>query len=124
MLELYECDKCKQMVLIVQEGPGSLVCCDQPMIQMQEKSGAEEGKEKHIPVVEKTEKGTRVKVGSIPHPMVDDHFIQWIEVIGDSFLQTETLKPGENPEKEFCVPFEKVKKVRIFCNKHGFWIKK
>lgn len=110
------------MVLIVNEGKGTLVCCNQPMTHIPEKQGEEEGKEKHIPVIEKTDSGIKVKVGSVPHPMVDDHYIKWIEVIGDTYLQTSTLKPGDAPEKEFCVPFDSVKKVRIYCNKHGFWI--
>jgi superoxide reductase len=111
------------MVLIVQNGAGTLVCCGQPMIRVPEKRD-EEGKEKHVPITEKTPSGIKVKVGSIPHPMVDDHYIKWIEVMGDTFLQTSTLKPGDVPEKEFCVPFEQVKKVRIDCNKHGFWTNK
>jgi superoxide reductase len=109
------------MVLVVNEGNGTLICCNQPMTRIPEKHSEEEGKEKHIPVIEKTEKGVRIKVGSIPHPMVDDHYIKWIEIMGDTFLQTATLKPGESPEKEFCIPAEKVLKVRIYCNKHGFW---
>lgn len=121
MLELYHCNICGQMVLIVNEGKGTLVCCNQPMTHIAEKHGEEEGKEKHIPVVEKTNSGINVKVGSVPHPMVDDHYIKWIEVIGDTYLQTSTLHPGEAPEKEFCVPYDSVKKIRIYCNKHGFW---
>lgn len=121
MLELYHCNICGQMVLVVSEGAGTLVCCNQPMIQIQEKHGEEEGKEKHIPVLEKKGDGIIVKVGSVPHPMVDDHYIKWIEVMGETFLQCATLKPGDAPEMEFCVPYEKVHKVRIYCNKHGFW---
>ena len=82
------------------------------MTHIAEKHGEEEGKEKHIPVVEKTNSGIKVKVGSVPHPMVDDHYIKWIEVIGDTYLQTSTLHPGEAPEKEFCVPYDSVKKIR------------
>jgi superoxide reductase len=108
------------MVLVVQDGGGTLVCCNQPMIHVQEKH-ADEGKEKHVPVMEKTAGGIKVKVGSVPHPMADDHYIKWIEVMGDTFLQTTTLKPGDSPEVELCVPFDNVQKIRIFCNKHGFW---
>ena len=121
MLELYKCNICGQMIMVVVNGDGTLVCCNQPMTLIQEKQGQDEGKEKHVPVVVKTEKGTQVKVGSVPHPMVEDHFIECIQVIGDTFTQTHNLKPGDAPEKEFCVPCNEVKKVRIFCNKHGFW---
>jgi len=121
MLELYKCELCGQIVMIVTEGEGTLVCCGQPMIQIPEKHGDQEGKEKHVPVVEKTDAGIKVKVGSVPHPMVEDHYITRIAVIGETFLQVSTLKPGDAPEKEFYVPYDKVKKVRIYCNKHGLW---
>jgi superoxide reductase len=121
MFELYKCDKCGKTVMVVQEGDGTLVCCNQPMTLIQEKHGEEQGKEKHVPVVEKKGNGILVKVGSVPHPMLEEHYIVCIQVIGDTFTQSSMLKPGESPEKEFCVPFDKVKKVRIFCNVHGFW---
>jgi superoxide reductase len=112
------------MILVVRDGDGTLVCCDKPMVRMEEKS-TEQGKEKHLPVIEKTPTGIRVKVGSIPHPMEKEHFIQWIEVIGDSFLFTATFKPGDKPEKEFTIDTKnhpgQVRKVRIFCNVHGIW---
>ena len=120
MLELYHCNICGKMVLIVQNGEGTLTCCNQPMTHIPEKH-EDEGKEKHVPVMEKTPAGIKVKVGSNPHPMADDHYIKWIEVMGDTFLQTTTLKPGDAPEIELCVPFDHVQKIRIYCNKHGFW---
>jgi superoxide reductase len=121
MLELYKCELCGQIVMIVAEGEGTLVCCGQPMTHIQEKHGDQEGKEKHVPIIEKTETWIKIKVGSIPHPMVDDHYITRIAVIGETFLQVSTLKPGDAPEREFCVPYDEVKKVRIYCNKHGLW---
>ena len=123
MLALYLCSVCGKITLTVQDGEGTLVCCDQPMTRMEEKV-SDAGKEKHLPVIEKTPAGIRVKVGEIPHPMEPEHFIQWIEVIGDNFLYTASLKPGEKPEKEFCLPGGNVRKVRAYCNKHGLWAKK
>ncbi|PWR74923.1 desulfoferrodoxin [Methanospirillum stamsii] len=121
MQELYQCGVCGKIVQIIIAGKGTLVCCNQEMTLVQEKRGEEEGKEKHVPVLDKTATGVKVKVGSVPHPMAEDHYIVQIEVIGDNFQQVSQLKPEDAPEKEFCVPFEQVKKVRIFCNKHGFW---
>jgi superoxide reductase len=123
MLALYKCEKCGKMVLVVQDGEGTLVCCQQPMVKVVEKT-EDAGKEKHVPVIEKTANGIRVKVGAVPHPMEPAHHIKWIEVMGDRFLHTATLQPGEKPEKEFCVDIAQVQKVRIYCNIHGFWVNK
>jgi superoxide reductase len=124
MLALYSCATCGKMVLVVQDGDGELVCCGKPMVRMEEKS-TETGKEKHLPVIETIPGGIRVKVGSIPHPMEPAHYIKWIEVIGDTFLYTATLSPGQKPEKEFSLPAGgQVQKVRIYCNVHGVWAAK
>ena len=115
------------MVLVVQDGKGELVCCKKPMVRQEEKS-VEAGNEKHLPVIEKIPGGIRVKVGAVPHPMETEHYIKWVEVIGDTFLYTATLKPGDKPEKEFTIetgnPSGQVRKVRISCNIHGIWANK
>ncbi len=80
----------------------------------------DEGQEKHVPVVEKTENGVKVKVGSVPHPMEEKHYIEWIEVIADGKAYRKFLKPGDAPEAEFCVAAEKIE-AREFCNVHGLW---
>jgi superoxide reductase len=124
MLALYSCATCGKIVLVVQDGDGELVCCGKPMVRMEEKS-VEAGKEKHLPVIERMPGGIRVKVGAIPHPMEPAHYIKWIEVIGDTFLYTATLSPGQKPEKEFALPSGgTVQKVRIYCNVHGVWATK
>ncbi len=78
------------------------------------------GKEKHVPVIEKTAKGIIVRLGSVPHPMEEKHYIQWIEAISGDNLLVKGLKPGQKPEAEFPVTGTKVK-VRAYCNVHGFW---
>ncbi len=80
----------------------------------------DEGKEKHVPVVEKTEKGVRVKVGSIAHPMEEKHYIEWIEVLTDSGILRKFLKPGEAPEAEFEILGE-ILLAREYCSVHGLW---
>ncbi|HUU75817.1 MAG TPA: desulfoferrodoxin [Methanoregulaceae archaeon] len=120
MLELYKCENCGKIVLVVQDGEGNLDCCQQPMVRIAEKTD-DAGMEKHVPVIEKTANGIRIKVGAVPHPMEKEHYIKWIEVMGDTFLNTATLQPGDKTEMEFCVDFAHVQKVRIFCNVHGFW---
>jgi len=120
MSRMLHCDTCGKILKIIKNGEGPLLCCGRPLSFEVEKS-AEAGKEKHVPVVTKTSDGIRVSVGSIPHPMEPAHYIRWIEVHGDTFLQTAFLRPGEKPEKEFRVDPAAVTKVRAFCNVHGFW---
>jgi superoxide reductase len=118
LLEIYKCGVCGNVTMVVSPSGGTLVCCGQPMILQQEKRD-DAGKEKHVPVIEKTGTGIRVKVGSVPHPMEEKHYIQWIEVISGDNLYVHGLKPGQVPEAEF--PVTAPVKVRAFCNVHGLW---
>ena len=77
---IYKCKICGNIVEMVHTGAGELVCCGQPM-EIQEEKNQNEGMEKHIPVVSKTGKGYLVKVGSVIHPMEENHYIEWIEII-------------------------------------------
>ena len=76
--------------------------------------------EKHIPVIEETETGIKVKVGSVEHPMEEDHYIEWIEVLVDGKSYRTFLKPGIKPEAEFCISAENIT-ARMYCNIHGLW---
>ena len=73
-----------------------------------------------MPVIEKIDDGYKVKIGSVPHPMIPEHYIEWIEVIADGKVQRAHLKPGQKPEAEFCVKEEKLE-AREYCNIHGLW---
>ncbi len=117
--EIYKCNVCGNIVQMVRSGPGQLVCCNQPM-ELQSEKTEDQGNEKHVPVIEKTESGFKVKVGSIPHPMEDDHHIEWIELIADGTSYRRFLKPGQPAEAEFCIKAEQVT-AREFCNLHGLW---
>ena len=117
--EVYKCNICGNIVEMVHEGKGELVCCGQPMELKKPNDGPEEYGEKHIPVIEKTETGVKVKIGSVAHPMEEDHFIEWIEVIADGKVYKKFLKPGIPAEAEFCITGDV--KARMYCNKHGLW---
>ena len=104
---------------VLHTGVGTLVCCGQPMELLAEKT-EDVGLEKHVPVIEKTENGCLVKVGSIPHPMEENHYIEWIELIADGKSCRKFLKPSEKPEAFFEVKAEKVS-AREYCNIHGLW---
>ncbi len=120
--QVYKCEICGNVVEIVGAGPGDLVCCGENMVLLKEKS-SDQGLEKHVPVIEKTEKGILVKVGSVPHPMEKEHFIQWIEVVFNGRVYRKHLSPGEKPEAEFPVSLDEAEsiKAREYCNLHGLW---
>jgi len=117
--QVYKCNICGNIVEVLHAGKGELVCCGQPMELLKEKS-EDVGLEKHVPVIEKTENGVKVKVGSVPHPMEEKHYIEWIEVIADGKVYREFLNPGGKPEAEFEVKAEKIE-AREYCNIHGLW---
>lgn len=119
--QIYRCPVCGNIVEVVNVGGGTLVCCGQPMELVVEKS-SEEGMEKHLPVVSVEGNVVSVKVGSIPHPMTEEHFIQWIECIvgGDSYRKE--LKPNDLPEAIFNINGDLSNIiVRAYCNIHGLW---
>lgn len=117
--QVYKCNVCGNMVEVVHAGDGELVCCGQPMARMTENT-VDASKEKHVPVIEKTATGVKIKVGSVPHPMEEKHYIEWIECIADGVVYRRMLKPGDAPEAEFCISFKTIV-AREYCNLHGLW---
>jgi len=118
-LQVYKCNVCGNIVQVLHEGAGELVCCGQSMELLKAKI-EDKGLEKHVPVIEKTESGVKVKVGSIPHPMEKDHYIEWVEVVADGRSYKKFLKPGDKPETEFCLEANQIS-AREYCNLHGLW---
>jgi len=117
--QVYKCNVCGNIVEVLHAGKGELVCCGQPMELLQEKT-ADVGQEKHVPVVEATDRGIKVKVGDVPHPMEEKHYIEWIEVTTDGEIYRRFLKPGEKPETEFETRAQEIV-AREYCNIHGLW---
>ena len=117
--QVYKCNICGNIVEVLHSGVGKLVCCGQPMELLTEKS-VDVGLEKHVPVIEKAGNKVKVKVGSVPHPMEQKHWIEWIEVIADGRVYRKFLNPGEKPEAEFEITAEKLE-AREYCNIHGLW---
>jgi superoxide reductase len=118
-LEIYECKICGNIVEVLRGGQGELVCCGQPMEKLVAKT-ADAGKEKHVPVIEKLADGFKVKIGSLPHPMEEKHYIEWIELLADGIAYRKFLKPGVAPEAVFNVKAATVS-AREHCNIHGLW---
>ena len=118
-LETYVCEICGNIVEVLQGGIGELVCCNEPMKLLKENT-VDASKEKHVPVLEATDHGIKVKVGSVPHPMEPKHFIVWIELIADGISYTKFLATGDAPEATFCIDAKEVT-ARAYCNLHGLW---
>jgi superoxide reductase len=121
---VYKCALCGNIVEVIHSGQGNnLVCCGQPMI-LQKENTVDASLEKHVPVVEKSNTGISVKVGSILHPMEEKHYIEFIEVISlDGKSYKKFLNPGEAPVAEFCIQLTDISIVREYCNLHGLWKK-
>ena len=117
--QIYRCNICGNIVTVLHAGVGELVCCGQPMELLMEKT-EEAGLEKHVPVIEKTGNKVNVKVGSVPHPMEQNHYIEWIEIIADDKVYRKFLIPGDKPEAEFEITAEKIE-AREYCTIHGLW---
>ena len=118
--EIYKCEICGNIVEILHEGMGQLVCCNEPMKKLDEKT-EDASTEKHVPYVERTAKGVLVKVGqNQDHPMVEEHYIEWIQVIADGVSYRKFLKPGDKPQAEFEIQSDKIE-AREYCNVHGLW---
>lgn len=116
--QVYKCLECGNIIEIIHNGGGELVCCGHPMMLMKANS-TDAAQEKHVPVVEV---GSQVKVtvGSVAHPMAEDHYIEWIEMLTESGSCKVWLKPGDAPEVSFELPKGEFS-VRAYCNLHGLW---
>ena len=118
-LQVYKCEICGNMVEVLHEGVGELVCCGKPMKLLVENT-TDASREKHVPVIEKTATGVKVKVGSAPHPMEEKHYIEWVQIMADGKSYRQFLSPGQAPEATFDVKAATVS-AREYCNVHGLW---
>jgi len=118
-LEVYKCELCGNIAEVLHGGAGELVCCGKPMSKLVENT-VDAAKEKHVPAIEKTEDGVKVKVGDVAHSMDEKHYIEWIEVIVGGKVYRQFLKPGKAPEATFDIEADQVT-AREYCNLHGLW---
>ncbi|HJJ43382.1 MAG TPA: desulfoferrodoxin [Methanocorpusculum sp.] len=121
--EIYKCFVCGNTVKVLAQGKGELVCCGKPMELLPENT-ADATTEKHVPVVEKISEGYKVTVGSVAHPMTDEHYITWIALrTDDGIIHEKFLIPGEKPEM-IVKTTAKADKACEYCNIHNLWVKK
>lgn len=118
-LQIYKCETCGNIVEVLHEGAGELVCCGAPM-KLYKENDVDAAVEKHVPVIEKVAGGFKVVVGSTLHPMEEKHYIEWIEVIADGKAYRAFLKPGDAPEAVFNIEAGEIT-AREYCNVHGLW---
>ena len=118
--DFYVCSVCGNMVGMIRDGGGKLVCCGKPM-EILTANSVDAAVEKHVPVFEKSGDVLSVTVGSAEHPMIAEHHIEWICVQDDcGKVQRKSLKPGDAPKavfKDVCDSFT----VYAYCNLHGLW---
>lgn len=120
--KIYRCQICGNLIEVLHEGNGTLVCCNQPMTELDEKE-YEQGTEKHKPVLEITGNIATISIGDVLHPMEETHYIQFIELIVDRERYIKYLKPYDIPVVEFLIPdnYDKIS-VKAYCNVHGLWV--
>lgn len=114
----YRCEVCGNMVALIKNGGGTLVCCGQDMKKL-EANSTDAATEKHVPVVVKEDGKIKVTVGSTIHPMLDTHYIEWIALDTGDRLQIAYLKPGMEPKAVF--EDAAAGTVYEYCNLHGLW---
>ena len=114
----YRCEICGNMVAKIRDGGGELVCCGQPMTELKANTTDAAG-EKHVPVVTKEDGRIKVAVGSTLHPMLPEHYIEWVALVAGEKLQMVFLKPGSEPKAEF--ELVDAGTVYEYCNIHGLW---
>ena len=118
-LQVYKCGVCGNMVELIHVGGGTLVCCGQEMTLLRENT-TDAATEKHVPVIEKLDDGYKVTVGSVAHPMVKEHYIEWIELVADGKAYRQFLNPGDEPSAVFHIEAAEIN-AREYCNLHGLW---
>ncbi len=116
----YKCEECGNIVSVLDAGHGTLKCCGEPMVLLVPSNGPE-GHEKHVPVVTALDSKVEVVVGTVEHPMLPEHYIEWIELATATTSFRKFLSAGEAPRATFRLPEGEDYLVTIYCNVHGLW---
>ena len=120
-MKFYRCKHCGQIVVVVKETGVPLICCGERMEELTP-SSVDASLEKHVPVYEVKDGVVNVKVGSVEHPMTEQHYIEWVVVQTKNGYQIKNLKPNDKPEASFLlVKDDEVESVYAYCNLHGLW---
>ena len=117
----FRCDICGNLTGLIHDSGVRMVCCNQQMTELIPNT-VEASKEKHIPVATVVGNNVKAAVGSVPHPMTEEHHIVWIYLLSEQGGQRKILKAGDVPEATFALtPNDKPLAVYAYCNLHGLW---
>lgn len=119
MLALLRCETCGNIMQALHQTKVPVMCCGKKMEIIKDNT-QDAALEKHVPVIKKIDGGYKVIVGEVEHPMIDEHYIQWIQLYYDNAVVTKILNPGEKPEAIFMCDSEVVT-AKAYCNLHGNW---
>ena len=120
-MKFYRCAKCGKMVAMVKNSPCPTLCCGEEMKPLTPNTTDAAG-EKHVPVVQVNGRTVTVTVGSVEHPMLEAHYIQWILLETQEGRQRKALKPGDRPTANFALTEgDEVIAAYEYCNLHGLW---
>lgn len=120
-MKFYICEHCGNIIAKVKDAGVPVVCCGEKMKELVPNT-EDAAQEKHVPVCEVKGNTVEVTVGSVEHPMLEEHYIEWIALQTDKGNQRKALKPGEAPKVDFALlDGEKVVAVYAYCNLHGLW---
>ena len=119
-LKFYRCKHCGNLVQMVHASGVPLICCGEPMEELTPNT-TDAAQEKHVPVASVQDGALHVAVGSVAHPMAEEHYIEWIAVETAGGFYRKALAPGEAPEADFTLGGEQAKAVYAYCNLHGLW---
>ena len=117
-MKFYRCEECGNIVALINIGGGTLVCCGQDMVELKANT-TDAALEKHVPVVTKEGGKVKAQVGSTLHPMLPEHYIQWIALVSGDRADFKFLEPGGQPIAEFADAASGT--VYEYCNLHGLW---
>lgn len=120
-MNFFVCEHCGNMIGLIHNAGVPMMCCGQKMTKL-EPGTVDASHEKHIPVVSVEDGLVRVDIGSVAHPMTEEHSILWVYLQTDKGGQRKNLNPGEDPTVTFALYDEKPLAVYAYCNLHGLWM--
>lgn len=117
-VKFYICSHCGNLITFIKESGAPIICCGDPMTKL-EANSTDAATEKHVPVINKEDNCIKVVVGEVMHPMLEEHFIEWIACVADGKVDFRYLSPGDEPSAHFCAVTSGI--VYAYCNLHGLW---
>jgi len=123
-MKFYKCEKCGKIIAVVKDSKCEMLqCCNQPMAAIVA-NAVDASMEKHIPEIAVDGNKVTVTVGSVEHPMMEEHYIEWILLQTAEGNQRKELKPGQKPQAVFAIAEgDKLLGAYAYCNLHGLWKK-